>query len=130
MKVLLYTEGKKVIGKSGLGKAIIHQKKALEFAGVPYTTNIHDDYDILHINTYLPYSYSLALKAKKMGKKIVYHAHSTEEDYRNGFIFSKITSKIFKWWIVKCYSLGDIIITPTPYSKRILSGYKDYKIKI
>ena len=53
MKVLLYTEATKVIGKSGLGKAIEHQKKALESAGVDYTTNIHEDYDILHINTYI-----------------------------------------------------------------------------
>ena len=30
MKVLLYTEREKVVGKSGLGKAIKHQIKALE----------------------------------------------------------------------------------------------------
>ena len=124
MRILLYTENEKLVGKSGLGKAIKHQIKALDLAGVKYTLNKNDDYDVLHINTYFPKSYFVAKKAKKNGKKIVYHAHSTEEDYRNGFIFSKITSKIFKWWIVKCYSLGDVIITPTPYSKRILSGYK------
>ena len=27
--------------------------------------------------------------AHKLGKKVVYHAHSTEEDFRNSFIFSK-----------------------------------------
>ena len=47
MKVLLYTENEKMIGKSGLGKAIKHQMKALSYAGVPYTTNPSDDYDIL-----------------------------------------------------------------------------------
>ena len=123
MKVLLYTECEKTIGKSGLGKAIIHQMKALDYANVEYTTDIHDDYDILHINTYLPFSYNLAVKAKKNGKKIVYHAHSTEEDYKDGFIFAKQTSKAFKKWLIKCYSLGDIIVTPTPYSKKILDGY-------
>ena len=30
LKVLLYTENEKLIGKSGLGKAIKHQMKALE----------------------------------------------------------------------------------------------------
>ena len=89
MKVLLYTEGAKAIRKSGLGKAIEHQKKALELAKVDYTLNKHDDYDILHINTYFPTSYLLAKKAKKKGKKIVYHAHSTEEDFKDGFIFCK-----------------------------------------
>ena len=129
MKILLYTEGLKTIGKSGLGKAIKHQAKALEYKKIDYTLNPNDSYDILHINTYFPKSYFIAKRAKKNGKKIVYHAHSTEEDYRNGFIFSKATSKLFKWWIIKCYSLGDVIITPTPYSKRLLQGYKGLENK-
>ena len=58
-----------------------------------------------------------------MGKKVVYHAHSTEEDFRNSFIFSNQLSKLFKWWICKCYKLGDVIITPTEYSKRLLENY-------
>ena len=123
MKVLLYTENEKLIGKSGLGKAIKHQMKALELAGVDYTTNPKDDYDILHINTYFPGSYMMAKKAKKEGKKIVYHAHSTEEDYKDGFILAKETSKQFKKWLIKCYSLGDIIVTPTEYSKKLLDTY-------
>ena len=129
MKVLLYTEGLKTIGKSGLGKAIKHQMKALEYENIEYTLDPKDDYDILHINTYFPKSYFLAKKAKKKGKKIVYHAHSTEEDYKNGFIFSKQTSKLFKKWLIKCYSLGDVIITPTPYSKKLLQNYKGLENK-
>ena len=124
MRVLLYSEGLKTIGKSGLGKAIKHQMKALDEVGVSYTLNPKENYDILHINTYFPKSYMLAKKAKKRGKKIVYHAHSTEEDYKNGFILANKTSKLFKKWLIKCYSLGDVIVTPTPYSKRLLKGYK------
>ena len=123
MKVLLYTEFEKYISKSGLGKAINHQKKALEYEGIPYTTNVHDDYDLVHINYYGPRSYMLAKKAKKRGKKVVYHAHSTEEDFQNSFIFSNKIAPLFKKWIIKCYNLGDVIITPTPYSKRLLEGY-------
>ena len=117
MRILLYTENEKLLAKSGLGKAIKHQMKALELAGISYTTNPFDDYDILHINTYFPVSYRLACKAKKRGKKIVYHAHSTEEDFRNGFVFSKQVSPLFKKWLIRCYSLGDVIVTPTCYSK-------------
>ena len=69
MKVLLYSEGLKAIGKSGLGKAINHQIKALESQNISYTLNPNDDYDILHINTYFPKSYFFAKKAKKNGKK-------------------------------------------------------------
>lgn len=129
MKVLLYTENERVIGKSGLGKAIKHQMKALENEHIEYTTDPNDEYDILHINTYFPKSYFLAKKAKKMGKKIVYHAHSTEEDYKDGFIFAKQTSKLFKKWLIKCYGLGDVIVTPTPYSKKLLEGYKGLEDK-
>ena len=123
MKVLLYTEGEKLFSKSGLGKAIIHQMRALESQNIEYTTNVQDDYDIVHINWYGPNSFALAKIAKKRGKKVVYHAHSTEEDFKNGFVFSKQISPMFKKWLIKCYSLGDVIITPTPYSKRLLEGY-------
>ncbi len=129
MKILLYAEGLKTIGKSGLGKAIEHQMKALEDEQIEYTLDPKDDYDILHINTWFLKSYLMARKAKRKGKKIVYHAHSTEEDYKNGFILAKQTSKFVKWWLIKCYSLGDVIITPTPYSKKLLEGYKGLENK-
>ncbi len=129
MKVLLYTENEKLNRKSGLGKAILHQKQSLDYFNIEYTTNEHDDYDILLINTWFVKSYFVAKKAKKMGKKVIYYAHSTEEDYKNSFILSNQTSKIIKWWLIKCYSLGDIILTPTLYSKRLLEGYKGLENK-
>lgn len=123
MKVLLYSEGMKIIGKSGLGRAIEHQMNALEYAKVDYTINPKDDYDIVHINTYGLKSYMLAEKAKKNNKKVVYHAHSTYEDFQNSYLFSNQLAPSFKKWIVKCYSLGDYILTPTPYSKKLLLSY-------
>ena len=130
MKVLLYTEGLKTIGKSGLGKAIKHQMKALDDNNIEYTTNLDDDFDILHINFYGPKSYFFAKKAKKMGKKIIYHAHSTEEDFKNSFILSNLVSPLFKKWLIKCYSLGDHILTPTPYSKKLLENYNVFNVPI
>ena len=64
-----------------------------------------------------------------MKKKVVYYGclpkckKSTEEDYRNGFILAKYTSKLFKKWLIHCYKMGDIIVTPTKYSKKLLDGY-------
>ena len=123
MKVLLYTEGYETIKKSGLGKAIEHQRRALEDNNIEYTTNLKDDYDILHINFYGPKSYLYAKKMRKKGKKIVYHAHSTEEDFRNSFKLSNLVAPLFKKWLCTCYKLGDQIITPTEYSKRLLENY-------
>ena len=68
-------------------------------------------------------SYLSAKKAHRKGKKVVYHAHSTEEDFKNSFIFSNVFSSLFKWWISKCYRQGDYIITPTEYSKKLLENY-------
>ena len=123
MKILLYTENEKILSKSGLGKAIKHQMNALEENNIEYTTDPNDDYDIVHINYYGPMSYMLAKKAKKNGKKVIYHAHSTEEDFKNSFILSNQIAPAFKSWLIKCYSLGDHILTPTPYSKKLLEGY-------
>ena len=94
MKVLLYTEGYKTIKKSGLGKAIEHQKRALEDNNIDYTTDIKDDFDILHVNFYGLKSYFYTKKMRKKGKKIVYHAHSTEEDFRNSFHCSNLIAEL------------------------------------
>ncbi len=123
MKVLLRTDMFDKVEKSGVGRAIIHQKKALELNGVSYTTNPEEDYDIVHINTVFPQSYLAAKKAHKEGKKVVMHAHSTEEDFRNSFIGSNVVAPLFKKWLTNCYRQGDIVLTPTPYSKSLLDHY-------
>ncbi len=124
MKVCLYTEGIKVFKISGLGRAVMHQQRALTSLGIPFTLEPKDnDWDIIHINYYGLKSRRYAKKAHKQGKKVVFHAHSTEEDFRNSFFFANAISMLFKKWIVSCYLLGDVIVTPTSYSKRLLEGY-------
>lgn len=124
MKVCLYTEGIKVFKISGLGRAVSHQQRALKSIGIPFTLEPKDnDWDIIHINYYGLKSRHYARKAHKQGKKVVFHAHSTEEDFRNSFFFANAVSKLFKKWIVSCYLTGDVIVTPTAYSKRLLEGY-------
>lgn len=131
MKILIYNEDYQTVKESGVGKAIDHQKKALELAGVTYTLNSKDDYDICHINTVFPKSASFAKKAKKAGKKVVYHGHSTEEDFKNSFVFSNQIAPFFKKWLIHCYKMGDLILTPTDYSKKILESYNmDRKIEV
>lgn len=123
MKVLLHSGHYNLIEKSGVGRAIKHQMKALELNDILYTTDPKEDFDIIHINTIFPESYLLSRKAKRQGKKVIYHAHSTEEDFRNSFLFSNQLSPLFKKWISKCYSSADLIVTPTPYAKELLDGY-------
>lgn len=123
MKILLYSTHQKLIEKSGVGRAIYHQKKALEANQIDWTINEKEDYDIIHINTIFPKSYLMSKKAHRQGKKVVYHAHSTMEDFRNSFLCSNLVAPLFKRWITRCYSSADLIITPTSYSKQLITNY-------
>ena len=123
MKILLFQKGEKMLRKSGIGRAMKHQMQALDLANVDYTNDPNDQYDLVHINTIDPFARAMARKAKRKNIPVVYHAHSTEEDFRNSFIFSPQISPLFKKWIVSAYNLGNYILTPTPYSKKILEGY-------
>ena len=113
----------KFIAQSGVGRAIKHQMKALELNNIDYTTDPNDDFDVIHINTTGPKSIYLAKKAKKMGKKVIMHAHSTEEDFRDSFFFANTVAPLFKKEIVYAYSQADELVTPTPYAKQVIDSY-------
>jgi len=123
MKVCLYFENINAISKSGIGRALKHQKEALTSAGIEYTLDPDDSYDILHINTVGITSSAVINKAKDAGKKVIYHAHSTEEDFRNSFVFSNQLAPLVRQHLINTYSSADYIITPTPYSRALLESY-------
>lgn len=123
MKILLYTGGEKLVGQSGVGRAISHQERALALAGIRVTTDPEDTYDIVHLNTVLPDAWRMAGRARREGKKVVCHAHSTMEDFRNSFVGSNLAAPIFKKWICSCYNRADLVLTPTEYARRLLSHY-------
>lgn len=123
MRVQIYMGGFRYIRKSGIGRAILHQTRSLEAAGIETTNSWWKPADIIHINTIFPDSVIASRIAKMQGKSVVYYAHSTEEDFRNSFKGSNWLAPFFKRWIQFCYNLGDIIITPTEYSKSLLRKY-------
>lgn len=124
MKALLYFEKEKSLRQSGIGRALRHQKQALEASGVSYTLNPKDDFDIAHINTNFYKSYRLLKTLKKQGKKVIVHGHSTFEDFRKSFRLWKVIEPFFDHMIIRMYRNADAIITPTPYSKRLIENYK------
>ena len=85
-----------MIRRSGIGHAMRHQMAALDTQGIEWTLNEKDDYDILHLNTVGVASERIAKKARREGKKIVVHAHSTQEDFQNSFLFSNQMSSLFE----------------------------------
>jgi len=124
MKVLLYFEGRKVFARPGMQRAFQNQKSAIEKAGFEVTTDPKaNDYDILHLNTYGVTSLVIARKAKRLGKKLVVHAHSTEEDFRNSFRGSNELAPAYKKYLTTIYKLADLVIAPSQNSQTILTEY-------
>ncbi|MCH5204761.1 MAG: glycosyltransferase family 4 protein [Oscillospiraceae bacterium] len=122
MKVYIYSEMQSSIEKSGVGRAIYHQKNALGRVGIELADNF-EEADVVHINTVLPNSYRMAKKLRRLGIPLVYHAHSTREDFRNSYIGANLVSGIFKRWIIGCYTQGNVIVTPSEYSRALLRSY-------
>ena len=123
MSIYLYRGGEKLVGRSGVGQAIRHQADSLTQCGVTVTDRFAPDTDAVHINTVLPDSVAAALLARLRGRKVVWYGHSTMEDFRGSFRGSDLLSPLFRRWITFCYGLGDVVLTPTPYSRRLLAGY-------
>ena len=55
---------------------------------------------------------------------MVYYGHSTMQDFRNSFVGSNLLAPLFRRWICFCYGLGDVVLTPTPYSQSLLESYR------
>ncbi len=124
MKVLLYFEKADKIKKSGIGRALQHQISALTSAGIEYTLDPKDTYDIAHINTYFPESKKLVKKLKKKGIPVIVHGHSTKEDFRDSFAFWRVMALWFYPNLMWFYKNADFIITPTEYSKKLIDAYE------
>lgn len=124
MKVCIHRSAEKLIGRSGIKVATDHQRIVLEKQGIEVTDKITKDVDIVHINTIFPDSVVAAFRAKLRRKPVIYYGHSTMEDFRNSFIGSNFFAPAFKKWITFCYNLGNVIITPTEYSRKLLKTYR------
>lgn len=123
MSIYIYSGGEKLVGQSGVGQAIRHQRECLRRSGVPTTDRWTRDADAIHVNTVLPDSVLAALGARLRGRKVVWYGHSTMEDFRSSFKGSDALAPLFRRWITFCYGLGDVVLTPTEYSRRLIEGY-------
>lgn len=123
MKIYIYSGGEKIVGRSGVGQAIRHQRECLRRSGVATTDRWTADAAAVHVNTILPDSVLAALGAKLRRRKVVWYGHSTMEDFRSSFKGSNALAPLFKRWITFCYGLGDVVLTPTEYSRQLLESY-------
>jgi len=123
MKVLLYFENADSIKKSGIGRAMRHQMEALTRAGVDFTIDRREKFDLAHINTLYTKSKKLLKKCNKEGIPVIVHGHSTYEDFRDSFALWKMMTVWFYPQLTYMYKHAGMIITPTEYSKKLIESY-------
>ena len=70
MRVFIYNGGLRLVGKSGVGQAILHQREMLRRARIDTADHWRQRAGAVHINTVLPDSVLAALAAKLMGRKV------------------------------------------------------------
>ena len=99
MRIYIYRGGERLVGKSGVGQAMGHQRESLRRVGIEPTDHWTADTGAVHINTVLPDSAAAAVWARIRGKKVVWYGHSTMEDFRNSFKGSNLLAPLFRrWW--------------------------------
>ncbi len=123
MKICIYKGSEMLVEKSGIGSAIRHQEKMLGDAGYDVVQHMDAETEVVHLNTVFPDSVIEALIAKICKKTIIYYGHSTMEDFQHSFKGSNLLAPMFRTWIKFCYNMGDVILTPTEYSRRLLINY-------
>lgn len=131
-RVLLFSEAKKLIAESGVGKVLSLQKKSLYLQNdITFTTDKHDYYNIVHINTFALNSFFLARNCHKKGIPVIMTTHTIVEDFENSFrgTYSKLSKTIFRKWLKYYYNYADLLISPTNHVKELLLS-KDYGITV
>ena len=123
MSIQLYKGSLRLVRKSGVGRAVEHQRQMLCRVGIPVTDHASEDARVVHCNTVFPDSPLAALWARLRGKRVVFYGHSTVEDFRNSFRGSNQLAWLFGRWIRFCYNCGNVVITPTEYSRQLLLRY-------
>lgn len=124
MSVQLYQGSLSLVRRSGVGRAVEHQREMLRRTGVDVTDHSCREAQVVHCNTVFPDSLAAAMKARLQGKRVVFYGHSTMEDFRNSFRGSNLLAPLFRQWIRLCYSCADVVITPTEYSRQLLVQYR------
>jgi 1,2-diacylglycerol-3-alpha-glucose alpha-1,2-glucosyltransferase len=131
MKVCLYSEFYKIFGGTdnvggGLIASLANQRRMLTYLGIPFTEDVNDSWDILQINIPWPNALAKARQARKRGKKVVMWSHVTVEDLeKSARVFAVVPglSALGRQYLKWAYSLPDLILSPTAYTRDLLIAY-------
>lgn len=107
--------------ESGIGAAMRHQETAVRALGHEVVTNPLRPFDVVHLNTPFPDTPLLAHWARLCRRPVLMWAHSTEEDFRDSFPGANRVAPLFRRWIAHLYRRGDLVVTPSEYSRGLIS---------
>ncbi|MFB6113936.1 MAG: glycosyltransferase family 4 protein [Halodesulfurarchaeum sp.] len=124
MRVSHYFEWEEYI-TGGHAESVRNQRSILEDHGVEYTTAPDLDVDLLHLNNMGPRSILYANRAKSMDVPVLIHAHQTAEDFADSFAFSDVLAGPLRPYLEYAYSLGDHVVCPSDYNRRVIESYTD-----
>ncbi|MDO5696357.1 MAG: glycosyltransferase [Dermatophilus congolensis] len=123
MKVCVYQGLSSLVRRSGVGQAMRHQEAMLDHLGAERAASFAEPFDVLHLNTVFPDSVAAGLLARARGARVVYFGHSTQQDFRDSWAGANAVAPIFGAWLKLAYSVGHVVVTPTPYSRKIIDTY-------
>ena len=131
MKVCLAATFYQVFGgkddiRGGLIAAIENQKKILDLLGIAHTDDINDSWDVLVVNIPWPSTIARARRAQKEGKSVIVWAHVSAEDlFQSVRLFRYLPwLKPIVWnYLIRAYAVGDVILCPSRYTKRVMLGF-------
>lgn len=104
----------------GVGVSATQQRKALDSAGVDWTDNPRDDYDLVHLNFLGPVAIYELLKARWRGTPVVVHAHSLGDNIAGTFRFSDQLAPTITRYYTWVYRQADTVIAVSDDTKRRL----------
>lgn len=122
LRVCLYSGAGKVMDKSGVGSAMRHQAAMLGALGARLVQLWRRPH-VVQLNTVLPDSVLVGCLARALRIPVVVFAHSTREDFEESWVGARALAPLFEKWLGVVYRRGDVVVTPTPYSRGIIEGY-------
>jgi 1,2-diacylglycerol-3-alpha-glucose alpha-1,2-glucosyltransferase len=130
MKICVHLEFQHFLGGmaykklgSGMLSSYRNQLDMAKKLGIDYTEKWDDSCDILMTNMQWLASFWRVKRAKAKGKKVIVWAHVTAEDMVSVFWFNKYIAPLARWYLKRFYDSGDIIFSPSIYTKNLLINY-------
>jgi 1,2-diacylglycerol-3-alpha-glucose alpha-1,2-glucosyltransferase len=130
MKVCVHLEFKHFFGGffykkigSGMISSYRNQIDVIKKLGFDCTERWDNSCDVLMANLPWLATFWLIKRARAKGKKVIVWSHMTAEDMVSVFWFNKYIVTPVRWYLKNFYNSGDIILSPSAYTKMLLINY-------